>query len=140
MEMSMTIDQEKWHGYLERFVRALGSLPEAAPLLKAVAPLVFQYKITDRPEMNYWQLMEAGTIRWGPGEYQGNPLPTVIHTTDFETIKKVNAGESDPIQETMSGRYAVEGDVSKLMACAPLIPINPKAHAIAVGGGRALSE
>jgi putative sterol carrier protein len=82
--------------------------------------------------MDYWQLMEATRMSWGLGEYSGSPAPKVIHKTDFETIKRVNAGETDPIQATMSGKYVVEGDVSKLMACAPLIPLNPKAHAVAI--------
>ena len=49
---------------------------------------------------------------------------------EFNTIKKVNSGESNPIEATMAGRYLVEGDMAKLMACTPLAPLNGKVHAL----------
>ncbi|MFX1275376.1 MAG: SCP2 sterol-binding domain-containing protein [Promethearchaeota archaeon] len=118
----------EWEAYLTRFMKAYNELPDLAPLLEPIAPLVFQYEITDRPEMNYWQFVEKDKMRWGMGEYSGDDTPKIIHKTDFDTIKKVNSGESDPIQATMAGTYVVEGDMSKLMACAPLLPLNAKAH------------
>lgn len=121
-------ERDEWESYLGRFMKAYNSLPELAPLLKPIAPLLFQYQITDRPEMSYWQLVEEDKMSWGMGEYKGANIPTVVHKTDFETIKKVNAGETDPIQATMAGIYTVEGDVTKLMSCAPLLPLNKKAH------------
>ena len=69
---------------------------------------------------------------WGMGDYSGPEAPKIIHKTDFETMKKVNSGESDPIQATMTGTYVVVGDVDKSMACAPLLPLNAKAHAQAM--------
>ena len=71
-------------------------------------------------------------MRWGMGEYSGADAPKILHKTNFETIKKVNSGESDPIQATMAGTYVVEGDVTKLMACAPILPLNAKAHEKAI--------
>jgi len=124
--------KEEWESYLTDFMNAYNELPDLAQLLQPIAPLIFQYIITDMPEMNYWQLIEKDKMRWGMGEYSGPEAPKIIHKTDFETIQKVNSGESDPIQATMSGTYVVEGDVSKLMACAPLLPLNAKAHAKAI--------
>ncbi len=125
-------ENEEWKAYLTRFMKAYNELPDLTQLLEPIAPLIFQYIITDKPEMNYWQYIENDKMNWGMGEYKGPDAPKVIHKTDFETIKKVNSGESDPIQATMSGTYVVEGDVTKLMACAPLLPLNAKAHAKAV--------
>ncbi|HUY01249.1 MAG TPA: SCP2 sterol-binding domain-containing protein [Candidatus Deferrimicrobium sp.] len=122
-------EQQEWKAYLERYIKAYNALPEVPPLLKTIAPLVFNYQITDRPEMSYWFLIKEDKISWGIGDYQGPSIPTVVHKTDFETMKQVNSGESDPIQATMSGTYVIEGDVAKLMACAPLIPLSAKAHA-----------
>ena len=124
--------KEEWESYLTNFMNAYNELPDLAPLLQPVAPLLFQYIITDRPEMNYWQFIEKDKMRWGMGEYSGAEAPKILHKTDFQTIKKVNSGESDPIQASMAGTYVVEGDVSKLMACAPLLPLNAKAHAKAI--------
>lgn len=124
--------KEEWEAYLTRFMNAYNQLPDLSQLLDPIAPLVFQYVITDRPEMSYWQFIEKDKMNWGMGEYSGPDAPKIIHKTDFETIQKVNSGESDPIQATMSGTYVVEGDVTKLMACAPLLPLNAKAHAKAV--------
>lgn len=124
--------KEEWKEYLTRFMNAYNELPGLAQLLEPIAPLVFQYEITDKPEMSYWQFIDKDKMSWGMGQYLGTEAPIVIHKTDFETIKKVNSGESDPIQATMSGKYIIEGDVSKLMACAPLLPLNAKAHEIAI--------
>ena len=122
----------EWEGYLTRFMKAYNELPDLESLLEPVAPLVFQYQITDKPEMSYWQFIDKNKMDWGMGEYSGAEAPTILHKTDFATIQKVNSGESDPIKATMAGTYVVEGDVTKLMACAPLLPLNAKAHAKAI--------
>ena len=124
--------KEEWEAYLERFMNAYNKLPDLPALLKPVAPVVFQYEISDRPEMNYWQLIEEEKMSWGMGEYSGANVPTIIHKTSFDVIKKVNSGETNPIEATMAGIYDVEGDPTKLMACAPLLPLNGKAHAKAI--------
>ncbi len=124
--------KEEWEAYLTDFMNAYNELPDITQLLQPIAPLIFQYIITDRPEMNYWQFIDKDKMKWGMGEYSGPEAPKIIHKTDFATIKQVNSGESDPIQATMAGTYVVEGDVAKLMACAPLLPLNAKAHAIAI--------
>lgn len=120
--------KEEWEAYLTRFMEEYNKLPDLAALLEPVAPLVFQYLINDKLEMNYWQFIDKDKMRWGMGEYSGPDAPKILHKTDFATIKKVNSGESDPIKETMAGTYVVEGDVTKLMACAPILPLNAKAH------------
>ena len=122
--------KDQWENYLSEFFKVYNSLSELPPLLKPVAPLLFQYKIIDNPEMDYWQLMEEDKVIWGMGEYTEDAISKVIHKTDFDTIKKVNSGESNPIEATMAGTYFVEGDMAKLMACAPLAPLNEKVHAL----------
>jgi len=124
--------KEEWESYLTDFMNAYNELPDLAQLLQPIAPLIFQYKIIDRPEMNYWQFIDKDKMKWGMGDYSGPGAPKIIHKTDFDTIKKVNSGESDPIQATMGGTYVVEGDVAKLMECATLLPLNAKAHAKAI--------
>jgi putative sterol carrier protein len=124
-------DEAEWEDYLNRFIKAYNSLPELPPIIQSVAPLLFQYQITDQPELSYWFLIEEDKVSWGMGQYPEEGIPTVIHKTDIETMKKVNSGETDPIQATMTGIYQIEGDVTKLMACAPLIPLSAKAHALA---------
>ncbi len=66
------------------------------------------------------------------GKSQEKDISKLIHTTRFDILYKVNAGQINPIQATMDGDFAVEGDTQKLMACAPLIPITVKAHDIAM--------
>jgi len=124
--------REEWEAYLDSFMKAYNELPDVAALLKPIAPLVFQYKISDRPEMDYWQSIEENKMSWGMGEYSGPDVPKVIHKTNFEVIKKVNSGETNPIEATMAGTYDVDGDPTKLMACAPLLPLNAKAHEKAI--------
>ncbi len=132
-EVKIKMDtKEEWEAYLTSFMKAYNELDEIPSVLEPVAPLIFQYVITDRPEMNWWQLIEKDKMNWGIGEYSGEDAPKIIHKTDFETMKQVNSGESDPIQATMAGTYIVEGDMTKLMACAPLVPLNAKAHANAM--------
>ncbi len=133
MELMKIINtKEEWESYLDKFIEGYNILPELPAIIQSIAPLVFNYVITDRPEMSYWFLIEKDKISWGLGQYSGTNHPTIIHKTDFETMKKVNSGETDPIQATMLGTYNVDGDVSKLMACASLLPLGVKAHAYAL--------
>ena len=126
---SIKIDtKEEWENYLTQFFKIYNDLPELVPLLEPIAPLLFQYKITDNPEMDYWQKMEKNKVTWGMGESPENRITKIIHKTDFDTIKKVNSGESNPIEATMAGTYIVEGDMARLIACTPLAPLNGKAH------------
>ncbi len=125
--------KEEWESYIGKFVKAHNDMPEIPAILKPITPLIFQYQITDRPEMSYWFFIEENKIRYGMGQYSGPEAPKITHKTDFETMKKVNAGETDPIRATMTGSYVVEGDVGKLMACAALLPLSAKAHVIAMG-------
>lgn len=124
--------KEEWEAYLNSFMKAYNEIPDLSALLKPIAPVVFQYKINDRPEMNYWQSIEEDKMNWGMGEYSGPDVPKIIHKTNFDVIKRVNSGETNPIEATMAGTYEVDGDPSKLMACAPLLPLNAKAHDIAI--------
>ena len=89
--------REEWEAYLDGFMKAYNELPDLATLLKPIAPLVFQYKINDRPEMDYWQSIEEDKMSWGMGEYNGPDVPKVIHKTSFEVIKKVNSIFSNTI-------------------------------------------
>jgi len=124
--------KQEWESYLTSLLNAYNNLTEVKPLLPPIAPLIFQYIITDKPEMNYWQFFDNTQVKWGMGEYSGPTAPKIIHKANFEIIKKVYAGEADPIQETMAKRYAVEGDMTKLMACVPLLPLFSKAHVKAI--------
>lgn len=131
MKIEMNTKKE-WEAYLTKFFKAYNELPGLKPGLKPIAPLVFQYVISDKPEMNFWELFEKTEVKWGMGKYSGPNVPKTIHKTDFETIKKVVSGESDPVQATIAGSYTIEGDFTKLTACSALLPLNPKAHAIAI--------
>lgn len=122
--------KEEWESYLKVYFEVYNDLPELPHLLKPISPLLFQYKITDNPEMDYWQLMEDEKITWGMGEFLEDGKPEIIHKTDFETIKKVNSGDTNPVEATVAGTYLVEGDLTKLIACAPLAPLNGKAHSL----------
>jgi putative sterol carrier protein len=70
------------------------------------------------------------------GENTEENIPKLIHKTDFDTLNKVNAGEINPVQATMDGTYAVDGDMAKLMACSPLIPVTVKAHGVAISSDK----
>ncbi|MFX1446400.1 MAG: U32 family peptidase, partial [Promethearchaeota archaeon] len=129
-EVKNNMDTKKeWEEYLTKYMEAFNDLPDLEPLLDSLTPLIFQFFVTDREEMNYWQFVEKDKLNWGMGEYSGPDAPKISHKTDFNTLKKTLSGETDPIQATMAGTYVVEGDMSKLMACAPLLPLNAKAHA-----------
>lgn len=55
-----------------------------------------------------------------------------IPNSSFGSSSILLPSETDPVQATMAGTYLVEGDNSKLMACAPLLPLNAKVHEKAI--------
>lgn len=122
-------DLTKWTEYIERLTKEFNDLPEVPPILASVEPTVFQYSLNDHPKLNFWHAFDANGIRGGIGENtEDKDYIKLIHKADFEVIRKVFSGEQDPIKATMEGIYVVEGDMTKLMACAPLLPLQVKAH------------
>ena len=124
----MDSEKENWVGYLKRFIKAYNTIPELSPLLKHVAPLIFQYSISDKLEWNFWLLFKSEGVILGMGKTNEKSIPILFHKTDYETLRRVLSGEIDPIAATMEGKYKVIGDMNKLTACTPLLPLNEKAH------------
>jgi len=126
-------DKAKWKEYLEQLTKEFNNLPEVPPILNTIEPTIFQYHLNDHPELNYWHAFDKNGIRVGMGEnMQDGDFIKLIHKADFETVRKVNSGEQNPVQATMAGLYTVDGDMAKLMACAPLLPLQVKAHEKAI--------
>lgn len=123
------LDPNKWTEYIKRLTKAFHDLPEVPPILAGIEPTVFQYNLNDHPELNFWQAFDKNGIRGGMGENsEDEDFIKLIHKADFEVIRKVFSGEQNPIEATMAGIYVVEGDMTKLMACTPLLPLQVKAH------------
>ena len=123
------LDPNKWTEYIERLTKAFHDLPEVQPILVSIEPTVFQYSLNDHPELNFWQAFDKNGIRGGMGENsEDEDFIKLIHKADFEVVRKVFSGEQNPIEATMAGIYVVEGDMTKLMACTPLLPLQVKAH------------
>lgn len=122
-------DISKWEAYLNKLTKAFNELPEVIPILKSIEPTIFQYNLNDHPELNYWHAFDKNGIRFGMGENTHDTnFIKLVHKADFEIVKQVNSGEQNPVQATMAGLYVVDGDMAKLMACAPLLPLQVKAH------------
>lgn len=123
-----------WTAYLERLTGILNGLPELRPILDKSAPVVFQYRMHDFSEYNYWYSFKKDNVKWGLGENTEENIPKIIHKANLDIIRKINAGDIHPVQARMEGTYSIDGDMRKLMECTPLLPILAKAHAIATTG------
>ena len=122
-------DLTKWTEYIERLTKEFNDLPEVPPILASIEPTIFQYSLNDHPELNFWHAFDKNGIRGGMGENtEDKDFIKLIHKADFEVVRKVFSGEQNPVQATMDGIYIVDGDMAKLMACAPLLPLQVKAH------------
>ena len=90
---------------------------------------IFQYNLNDHPELNFWHAFDKNGIRGGMGENtEDKNYIKLIHKADFEVVRKVFSGDQNPVQATMAGLYVVDGDMAKLMACAPFLPLQVVAH------------
>ena len=122
-------DLTKWTEYIEKLTKEFNDLPEVPPILASIEPTVFQYSLNDHPELNFWHAFDKNGIRGGMGENtEDKDFIKLIHKANFEVVRKVFSGEQNPVQATMAGLYVVDGDMAKLMACAPLLPLQVKAH------------
>jgi len=129
------LDKTKWTNYIEQLTMEFNNLPDVKPLLKNIEPTVFQYHLNDHPELNFWHAFDKNGIRGGMGENtEDGDYIRLIHKADFEVVRKVFSGEQNPVQATMAGLYLVEGDMAKLMACAPFLPLQVVAHEKVMGG------
>ncbi|MFW9864610.1 MAG: radical SAM protein [Candidatus Thorarchaeota archaeon] len=119
----------KWTDYIERLTKEFNELPDVKPLLANVEPTVFQYNLNDHPELNFWHAFDKNGIRGGMGEnVENKDYIQLIHRADFDVVRKIFSGEQNPVQATMAGLYKVDGDMAKLMACAPFLPLQVVAH------------
>lgn len=122
-------DLTKWTEYIERLTKEFHDLPEVQPILGSIEPTIFQYNLNDHPELNFWHAFDENGIRGGMGDNtEDKDFIKLIHKADFEVVRKVFSGEQNPVQATMAGLYVVDGDMAKLMACSPLLPLQVKAH------------
>ena len=122
-------DLTKWTEYIEKLTKEFNDLPEVPPILASIEPTIFQYRLNDHPELNFWHAFDKSGIRGGMGENtEDGDFIKLIHKANFEVVRKVFSGEQNPVQATMAGLYVVDGDMAKLMACAPLLPLQVKAH------------
>lgn len=123
------LDITKWTEYIERLTKEFNDLPEVKPILAGIEPTLFQYNLNNHPELNFWHAFDKNGIRGGMGENtKDTHFIKLIHKADFEVIRKVFSGEQNPVQATMDGIYVVDGDMTKLMACVSLLPLQVKAH------------
>jgi MoaA/NifB/PqqE/SkfB family radical SAM enzyme len=129
IEKHNLLDLNKWTDYIGRLTKEFNDLPEVKPLLANVEPTIFQYNLNDHPELNFWHSFDKNGIRGGMGENtEDKNYIKLIHKADFEVVRKVFSGEQNPVQATMAGLYVVDGDMAKLMACAPFLPLQVVAH------------
>jgi len=123
------LDLAKWTEYIEKLTKEFNDLPEVKPLLESVEPTIFQYSLNDHPELNFWHAFDKNGIRGGIGENsEDKDYIMLIHKANFDVVRKVFSGEQNPVQATMAGLYVVDGDMAKLMACAPFLPLQVVAH------------
>ena len=129
-ENSILTDPDTWKQYIEHLASEMNAMTQVIDLLKEKDATLFQYRINDKPELNYWQIFQKTGMSTGMGEYNGDGLIKLIHKMDFDTLIKVNSGESNPIQATMAGQYVVEGDMAALMDLGPILPLQVEAHKV----------
>ncbi|MFX1273869.1 MAG: radical SAM protein [Promethearchaeota archaeon] len=123
------LDISEWTDYITRLTKEFNDLPEIKPLLTNVEPTIFQYNLNDHPELNFWHAFDKNGIRGGMGENtEDTDYIKLIHKANFDIVRKVFSGEQNPVQATMAGLYVVDGDMTKLMACAPFLPLQVVAH------------
>ncbi|MFW9864609.1 MAG: SCP2 sterol-binding domain-containing protein [Candidatus Thorarchaeota archaeon] len=123
------LDLAKWTDYIKKLTKEFNALPEVPPILSSIEPTLFQYNLNDHPELNFWHAFDKNGIKGGMGENtEDKDFIRLVHKADFEVIRKVFSGKLNPVQATMDGIYIVDGDMAKLMACAPLLPLQVKAH------------
>ena len=119
------MNKEDWFNYLEKIAEKLNSYPDCAEIFEGIGEITFLYKVTDKPEFTFNQEYTGSKMIIHQGEIEN---ATVTHIMEFDTIKGVFAGTTNPIEETAKGNYAVEGNTAKLLKAAGLLPYIKKAH------------
>ncbi len=120
------MNNEEWIEYLKKIADKLNLYPECTEFFEGIGPdVTFQYKVTDKPEYNFYQEYTGSKMIVYPGNIDN---PTVTHIMAFELIRGTFAGTVNPIEETAKGNYKIEGNTAKLLKAGGLIPYIKKAH------------
>lgn len=119
------MNKEEWIEYLKKIAEKVNSYPECKEFFEGIGEVTFQYKVTDKPECNFYQEYTGSGMIVYPGNIEN---PTVTHIMAFDIIRGVFDGTVNPIEETAKGNYSIEGNTAKLLKAAGLIPYIKKAH------------
>ena len=119
------MNKDEWNEYLQKIAEKINTYPECKEFFEALAEVTFQYKVTDKPEYNFYQEYTGSNVNINLGIIEN---PTVTHIMKFDVIRGVFAGNINPIDATAEGNYAVEGNMAKLLKASGLIPYIKKAH------------
>ncbi len=116
---------KEWQTYLNKIAEKVNSYPECEELFEGIGQVIFQYKVTDIPEYSFYQEYTGSTMINTVGVIDN---PIVTHIMTFEVIQDVFAGKVNPIDATAEGKYAIEGNMAKLLKASGFIAYIKKAH------------
>jgi MoaA/NifB/PqqE/SkfB family radical SAM enzyme len=123
---------EDWKSYLEKLTGQINSFPDVQDALQQIGPVLFQYRLKEGDDYNFWHLFNKDQVVLGYGENKDNYESTLYHTTRLDTLYNINAGLTNPVQATMEGIYSVDGATNRLMDCVPMLQFTIKAHKLVV--------
>jgi len=116
---------KEWKTYLNKIAEKISSYPECQELFEGIGQVTFQYKITDKPEYSFYQEYTESEMKNTVGVIKN---PAVTHIMTLQVMQDVFAGKINPIDATAEGKYAIEGNMAKLLKASGFIPYIKKAH------------
>ncbi len=116
---------EEWKNYLNTIAKKINSYPECKEFFEGIGKVTFQYLVTDKPEYSFSQEYTGDKMRITVGVIDN---ATVTHKMTLEVIQNVFAGIINPIDATAEGKYAVEGNMAKLLKASGFLPYIKRAH------------
>lgn len=114
------VSKERWFAFLkELFEQKVSNNPRSKEVLQHIGEMTYQFKFTDRHELNYWE------------EYTGNEIvahegvtdsPKLVAVTTSEAYVGVISGEVSTMEAMAEELFDIKGDPAKLMAVANILP------------------
>src|SRR5205085_5188858 len=118
-EQIKAITPLEWNAVLGRAYQKISSDPKCSPILKDIGRVRFQFILSDRPDLNFWEEYLGDEVFHHMGTA---PDRTIEATTSSQVLVGTLLQQISIMEAAADEAYEMRGDTEALMRCANLLP------------------
>src|SRR5713226_3959465 len=113
------LTRPKWDAILGRVYGKISSNPKCYLILRDIGRVQFQFMLTDRPDLNFWEEYLGDEVVHHLGVA---PVSTIEARTSSQVLVGTLLQQISIMEAAADEAYEMRGDTEALMRCANLLP------------------